>query len=88
MRSTERRGVPQWLGAMQLRRGRVRVHGAVHGAVWSSPNVTCDIGVSTSMYTSHDLDEQGFKKTIEHKTVVFLGHMNDNSNFTFTITST
>ena len=52
MRSTERRGVPQWLGAMQLRRGRVRVHGAVHGAVWSSPNVTFDIGVSTSMYTS------------------------------------
>ena len=33
MRSTERRGVPQWPGAMQLRRGRVRVHGAVYGAV-------------------------------------------------------
>ena len=29
MRSTERRGVPQWPGAMQLRLGRVRVHGAV-----------------------------------------------------------
>ena len=44
MRSTERRGVPQWPGAMQLRRGRVRAHGAVydavHGAVWSPPKVT------------------------------------------------
>ena len=37
---------------------------------------------------SHKLDEQSFKKTIHHKTVVFLGHMNDNSNFTFPITST
>ena len=37
--------------------------------------------------SSYELDEQSFKKTIEHKTVVFLGHMNDNSNFTFPITS-
>ena len=37
---------------------------------------------------SHALDEQSYKKTIEHKTVVFLGHMNDNSNFTFPITLT
>ena len=44
---------------------------------------------SLSMMTSsHKLDEQSFKKTIHHKTVVFLGHMNDNSNFTFPITST
>ena len=28
------------------------------------------------------------KKTLQHKTVVFLGHMNDNSNFTFPITLT
>ena len=27
------------------------------------------------------------KKTIQHKTVVFLGHMNDNSNFTFPMKS-
>ena len=40
------------------------------------------------IYNSHKLDEQSFKKTIHHKTVVFLGHMNDNSNFTFPITST
>ena len=38
--------------------------------------------------SSHELDEQSFKKTIEHKTVLFLGHMNDNSNFTFPKTST
>ena len=35
-----------------------------------------------------NLDYQSFKKTIGHKTVVFLGHMNDNSNFTFPITLT
>ena len=40
------------------------------------------------VFISHKLDEQSFKKTIHHKTVVFLGHMNDNSNFTFPITST
>ena len=41
-----------------------------------------------STYISHKLDEHSFKKMIEHKTVVFLGHMNDNSDFTFPITST
>ena len=41
-----------------------------------------------SIDISHKLDEQSLKKTIHHKTVVFLGHMNDNSNFTFPITST
>ena len=44
--------------------------------------------LDTFMYSSQKLDEQSFKKTIQHKTVVFLGHMNDNSNFTFPITST
>ena len=44
--------------------------------------------ISTYINVSHKLDEQSFKKTIHHKTVVFLGHMNDNSNFTFPITST
>ena len=33
------------------------------------------------------MDEQSFKKMIEYKAVVFLGHMNDNSNFTFPVTS-
>ena len=40
------------------------------------------------MYNSHKLDEQSFKKMYGHKIVVFFGHMNDNSNFTFPITST
>ena len=44
--------------------------------------------LDTFMYSSQKLDEQSFKKTIQHKTVVFLGHMNDNSNFTFPMTST
>ena len=44
--------------------------------------------MSLFMNISHELDEQRFKKMIQHKTVVFLGHMNDNSNFTFPITST
>ena len=37
--------------------------------------------------SKHEQNYQSFKKTIQHKTVVFLGHMNDNSNFTFPITS-
>ena len=41
-----------------------------------------------TLYIKHEQYYQSFKKTIEHKTVVFLGHMNDNSNFTFPITST
>ena len=40
------------------------------------------------MIISYEQDKQSFKKKIQHKTVVFLGHMNDNSNFTFPLTST
>ena len=43
--------------------------------------------VQICMFISYEQDEQSFKKKIQHKTVVFLGHMNDNSNFTFPITS-
>ena len=53
------------------------------------PNITVEATPSfVYVNISHKLDEQSFKKTIHHKTVVFLGHMNDNSNFTFPITST
>ena len=51
MRSTERRGVPQWPGAMQLRRGRVRVHGAVHGAAMEFSKSDIDIHYSSLHYT-------------------------------------
>ena len=46
------------------------------------------LDITGGVFVSHKLDEQSFKKTIHHKTVVFLGHVNDNSNFTFPITST
>ena len=51
-------------------------------------NLSFQFDLVINRYSSYEQDKKNFKKKIQHKTVVFLGHMNDNSNFTFPVSYT